>query len=517
MACNMKKIIHHLLMRKLNLRFGFIVVMIIGFAKVNAQQTSTIINIDSTHQFIRGFGAANILPWRPDMTEEEVYKGFGTDDGQIGFSILRLRVPSDLNESSMSMQVPTAKLAQSLGAIVIASPWSPPADMKTNNNTIGGELRESYYDDFATHLKEFADYMEDNGAPLYAISVQNEPDIEVSYESCDWNPEQMVKFIAENGKDIGIPIIAPESFQFRRPISDAILNDSVACANVSIIGGHIYGGGLSEYPLVHEKGKELWMTEHLDTDTSWAAVLATGIEIHSCMVANMNAYIWWYIVRFYGPILENGEVSKRGYVMSQFSRFVRPGYSRIYCNPFPQRNLSLTAYKDSSSSKVVIVAINNSTSNLTQSFTLQNADAEKFTSYVTTETKNCVQESDISVNGGNFTITLEPSSITTFVSTDFAVSVENETTIRKQYNLLQNYPNPFNPITNIEYSVPQSSYVSLKVYNFLGEEVATLFEGSREAGNYVVQFDGADLASGLYLYQFKANDFNETKKLILLK
>ncbi|MCG6960344.1 lamin tail domain-containing protein, partial [bacterium BMS3Abin03] len=89
--------------------------------------------------------------------------------------------------------------------------------------------------------------------------------------------------------------------------------------------------------------------------------------------------------------------------------------------------------------------------------------------------------------------------------------------IPKEYNLFQNYPNPFNPTTNINYSVPGKSYISLKVYNLLGQEVATLFEGMQLAGNYTVTFNAEELASGVYLYQLRANDYISTKKLILLK
>ena len=87
----------------------------------------------------------------------------------------------------------------------------------------------------------------------------------------------------------------------------------------------------------------------------------------------------------------------------------------------------------------------------------------------------------------------------------------------KHFELSQNYPNPFNPTTKISYSVPKNGYVSLKVYNLLGEEIATLYGGVRQAGNYIVTFDGSGFASGMYLYQLKADNFTETKKLVLLK
>jgi len=395
-------------------------VVILGDTTINFTVSSipeAIVYLDSVHQYIRGFGGANILQWRPDMTSDQVRKAFGTGPSQIGFSILRLRVPYDLTEWSMSIQLPTAKIVQSLGGIVFASPWTMPASMKTNNNIIGGDLKENSYADYAAHLKSFADYMSDHGAPLYAISIQNEPDIAVTYESCDWSPSQMVKFISENAPSIGTRIIAPESFQFRRPISDAILNDSAACANLDIVGGHIYGGGLGPYPLAVSKGKELWMTEHLELDTSWTAVLATGNEINNCMLAGMNAYVWWYIVRFYGPISEDGEVTKRGYFMSQFARFVRPGYYRVECRPTPQRHIFVTAFKDSSSSKVILVVLNtNSSSSIQQTFTIPDGNITALTPYTTSRTKNCEQAGDVTVTNGSVTVTVEASSITTFVS-----------------------------------------------------------------------------------------------------
>jgi len=94
---------------------------------------------------------------------------------------------------------------------------------------------------------------------------------------------------------------------------------------------------------------------------------------------------------------------------------------------------------------------------------------------------------------------------------------EYEIPIPEQFILSQNYPNPFNPTTTIGYQLPISGYSTLKVYNLLGQEVATIFEGIQSAGNYSVTFDASGLTGGIYLYQLKAGNFVENKKFILLK
>lgn len=89
--------------------------------------------------------------------------------------------------------------------------------------------------------------------------------------------------------------------------------------------------------------------------------------------------------------------------------------------------------------------------------------------------------------------------------------------LANDFSLAQNYPNPFNPTTNIEYSIPQQEHVSLKVYDILGKEVASLVNDELSAGVYNVSFDGSNLSSGIYLYTLTAGNFVATKKLMLVK
>jgi hypothetical protein len=102
----------------------------------------------------------------------------------------------------------------------------------------------------------------------------------------------------------------------------------------------------------------------------------------------------------------------------------------------------------------------------------------------------------------------------------------NITDIRDEYDLnknkhtifqIRNYPNPFNPSTTIEFTLPKSEFVELKVYNILGKEVSTLVSNKLNSGNYTYTFDGKNLASGVYYYQISAGDFREVKKMILLR
>ena len=96
-----------------------------------------------------------------------------------------------------------------------------------------------------------------------------------------------------------------------------------------------------------------------------------------------------------------------------------------------------------------------------------------------------------------------------------SVEVDYETV--KEYSLSQNYPNPFNPNTEINFSIAKSGNVTLKVYNILGSEVATLVNGFMEAGKHSVKFSANEFTSGVYLYTIKADNFNSTRKMILMK
>jgi glucuronoarabinoxylan endo-1,4-beta-xylanase len=322
------------------------------------------------------------------------------------------------NYSVWADELSNAKKAIARGASVFASPWTPPASMKSNSSTIHGSLNTSSYASYASYLKSFANYFSNNGASLYAISLQNEPDWDPDYEGCTWTAAQFYTFLKNYGSTIAgsAKIIMPESLNFNHSMSDTTLNDSTAASYVSIIGGHLYGGTIQDYALARAKGKELWMTEHLLNDQTLSACLTTAKEIHDCMtVANMNAYVWWWVISDANGFFSKttGAVQKRGYVVGQFAKFVRPGYYRVTATSNPQANVYVSAYKGNG--KVAIVAINNGTSAVSQNFVLQNGTTSLMSRYVTSSSQNIATSASLTVSGGSFTANLPAQSVTTLV------------------------------------------------------------------------------------------------------
>jgi hypothetical protein len=102
------------------------------------------------------------------------------------------------------------------------------------------------------------------------------------------------------------------------------------------------------------------------------------------------------------------------------------------------------------------------------------------------------------------------------------VEPDKEKTVPKDYQLTQNSPNPFNPSTEIDFALPKAAFVTLKIYNIMGQEVITLINKNMSAGIYQVTWDGTDktgrsVSSGVYLYRIQAGDYLQTKQMLLLK
>ena len=445
----------------------------VGFAWAS----NVTVNLDDEHQMIRGFGGMVHNTWQggKGLSSDDAKIAFGTGDGQLGLTVLR--IPVNENESSWGAELTAAKLAQSYGAIVYATPWKPPSSLQTAysftrwgttyNST---KIAESDWQAYTDHLNNFAAYMKEQGAPLYAISIQNEPDWCDSW-TC-WSATELYNYTKNYAGQLrknGTKVISAESFAYDKSLYNDIINDADALKNLDIIGAHFYSStaessdNFFKYDLADQKAKdqERWMTEHYTESQGsanmWRGFITTGdqdqqakldtvraldvgYEVHrGLVIGNFNLYTWWYIRRCYGLIMEKdangklsisdnevGKPSKRGYVLAQFARFVRPGAIRVGATEKPEAEVYASAYKKSDS--VVVVLINRDygkTKTVNVSLSGSNS-VSSWTKYVTSETKNVQNEGEIVASNGTISVTLDKESITTLVGVSAPDTVPQE-------------------------------------------------------------------------------------------
>lgn len=396
--------------------------------------SDAVVDTSTQYQYIRGFGGMNHPEWIGDLTAAQRKTAFGNGDNELGLTILRVFVNPDSNQWYRA--VDTAKYASSQGATVFATPWEPPSSLAESGGSNGKlHLPKANYGAYAKHLNDFGTYMKNQGVNLYSISVQNEPDY--ASEWTYWSSDETTDFLANYGDKItSTRVMSPESFQYSpegaswilggadggKKYYNKILNNSKAFANCDVFGTHFYGTTKDwmDFPALEGCGKEIWMTEvyvpnsEADSNSRWPESLKVSENIHNGLVTgNMSAYVWWYIRRSYGPMNEDGTISKRGYCMAQYSKFVRPGYKRIAITENPAANVNLSAFKGDN--KIVIVAVNSSTTGYAQHFTLNNVNVSNIDRYRTSANENLAKTSALEFNADGFYAQLPAESVSTFV------------------------------------------------------------------------------------------------------
>jgi glucuronoarabinoxylan endo-1,4-beta-xylanase len=394
-------------------------VALLGAHQVFAQNVT--VNLSSEKQTIRGFGGINHPEWAGDLTASQRTTAFGNGDGQLGMTVLRVFVNDD--STKWSQAVPTAQAAQNLGvSTIFATPWNPPSTMRTNTGSSSAKysMNTASFAAYAGFLNKFVAYMKAKGVNLTAISIQNEPDYAGDWTY--WSPDQVYQFALNYADKINTKVISAESFNYSKKYYDQILNDPKALANIDIVGTHLYGTSVGNYPysLFDQKatGKERWMTEHY-TDSQndadlWPMALDVATELHNCMVqGQFNAYTWWYIRRKYSPMKEDGTISKRGYCFAQFSKFIRPGFVRVDATASPASGIYVSAYKKNDS--VVVVAVNTNTASKSLNISIAGTKATAFVKYTTSSSKNLVKDGTLNVASDAISASLDAQSATTFV------------------------------------------------------------------------------------------------------
>ena len=418
--------------------------------------TAAAINFGSAKQTIQGFGGSAAW-YYGKMADDRVNALFGTSlTDSLGLSILRLRIaPAEWNTATQTADTTqwTAELAngaaaQARGALVFATPWTPPASMKIvntdrTNPLYSGRLNPARYADYAKYLNSYIRYAATRNVQLYAVSLQNEPDFDPqTYESCLWNADEMTAWAAGHGAEAvagtTAKLMAPESFYFSQATVDTLLGDANAAGNLSIIGGHLYGGAPAYPASARKLGKDVWMTEHFldsvnkaDTKTAWQTsiddAIAIAKEIHDGLtLGQYNAYVYWWLVNSNdakptGLIGSDNKPTYFGIGLKHFSYFIRPGYVRYDTTVLPQKGVRVSAFgtpAGAGNGKAVVVLVNENATDVTLTASINPAGRAltSLTPYLTNATATFAQQPAIGVSGNTFTVTLPAKSITTLVN-----------------------------------------------------------------------------------------------------
>lgn len=403
----------------------------------------SLVDAGNVFQRIDGFGASSA--WQSFWTTAQESMFYSTASGNgtanngssfsyngIGLSLLRSRIaPGGTTVENTIMQA-----AQANGARVWSTPWSPAANFKSNGNVNGGNFVSSTnnYQSYASQLAAYVVNMKRTyGVTIYALSVQNEPDAQVStYESCNWSAQQIHDFIPYLHNALlasnvaATKIILPESqnWQDYSNLAVTAMMDSATSNLVSIVADHNYDGASGPASLVKNSyGKALWETEVAllsGSDSSITNGIYYAGRIHLFLTsAQVNAWHYWWLMPGgsagnEGLTDTNGVPAKRMYALGQFSRFVRPNYYRIgVSGPSP---LEISAYKDSVSPHFALVAINSGAAPISQVFTLTNFNAVGVvTPWITSSSQSLAVQTAVAVTNQTFSYVVPAMSIVTFV------------------------------------------------------------------------------------------------------
>jgi glucuronoarabinoxylan endo-1,4-beta-xylanase len=425
---------------------------------VNGQCT---VDWSNVFQRIDGFGASSA--WDGSWTTPQANMFFSTNTGTgtsldgktnfsftgVGLSLLRNHIVYASSTASTAVpgtaETSIMQMAQTLGARVWSTPWTPASGFKSNDGPDGGNYLGSGANAtnlaYASQLANYVASMKNGyGINLYALSVQNEPDANVTiYEACVWNGAQFHDFVtnlynALVAKGVGSTrIIIPESESWsgNPGLYTPTLNDPNAAADVSIIANHDYVannevGDTATPVALPVSGQATWETEVSQIGDVYDGSITNAIywagRIHLFMTAaQVNAWHYWWLIPAIGnPDNEgltntNGVPAKRMYALGQFARFVRPNYYRINVGNNTGSAL-VSAYKDSVSPNFAIVAINSSSTTVTQAFNLANVTGVvSVTPWITSGAMSLSNQPPVAVSGSSFSYALPGMSIVTFV------------------------------------------------------------------------------------------------------
>jgi glucuronoarabinoxylan endo-1,4-beta-xylanase len=391
------------------------------------------VDLSQQEQTIDGFGASSA--WTAStMTDARADELFSPSSG-IGLSLLRVRIAPDGTTGELA----TAQKAIARGAKVWATPWSPPIDWKSGASMQdgGGAILATDLQPWADRLAAFAKMMSDAGAPLLAISAQNEPNYgPTTYESCLWAPGALVSFVRDNlgpslaaaGVSPPPPVMAPETANWTSfdSFASAFVMDSSAMKYVGLLATHAYGGSPHTLPAVVAAGARVWQTEYGDQSTPLDVGMGSAIKvaqtIHQGLVnGNVNAWHYWWInpsgvnAKDNSSLVSGNVLTRRAYVLGNWAKFVRPGFVRVAATFDLGSSVMATAFTGPDTGRLVIVVVNSAQSPVSQTFTVAGGAFDTATPWVTSPDVALAAQDPVAVADGGFSYTVPARSVTTFV------------------------------------------------------------------------------------------------------
>lgn len=407
-----------------------IVAVLFGFAFVTQIQAATAtITLGSDKQIMRGFGVSTA--WAGNMPAADAKLLWDSTAG-AGLTLHRIRIAPNGTTSETSI----AKQAVAYGVKVWAAPWTSDYGVVYGTNQDGTPKRHLDFTKaqlWANSILKFVQNMRAAGAPLYAVSSQNEPD---GTGDNNYSPDSLAlwigSYLGPTLDSTGVKIIGPEAINWYGfpGYLKAIFNNPDAKKYTSIIATHEYGGSPAAYPQIAEAGKEFWQTEVYDLgsndeDPGMGSALRVANVMHkSLTVASVSAWHFWWTYPCSTPSCGNGalwsqgadsKATKRLWIMGNFSRFVRPDYYRIDATAGPTSGVTMTAYRNPNKTKIVVVAINTNTSATSQAFSFSGATPVSVKPWITDESRSLGEEASQSINSNQFTYNLPSKSVTTLV------------------------------------------------------------------------------------------------------
>ena len=408
-----------------------------------------VVDWNNVHQRIDGFGASSA--WRTSWTSSQADMFFSTNSGTcasidgttnvqfngIGLSLLRNHIVTNAISTG---ETSIMQMAQTRGARVWSTPWSPPLPFKSNNNPNGGNYLSASNQAYANLLANYVVNMKKNyGVTIYALSVQNEPDVSASYESCLWTAQQIHDFVPYLSGALAASnvastkIIVAEDEHWETNYYYIAMQDQSVATNVGIVACHNYDGSppnnmATQLPAYANTNAALWETEVSKLsgngafDPSMTDAIYWAARIHMFMtVAQANAWHYWWLISGNpdneGLTDTNGIPAQRMYVLGQYSRFVRPNDYRIDLANYNPYAISASAYKDPVLNNFAIVAINTNSTPTTQSFYLTNFTATTVTPWITASNQSLAVQPPVTITGSTFSYVIPAMSVVTFAGT----------------------------------------------------------------------------------------------------